>query len=480
MRKASFLSIAVILLNFYGVVAADADMATDLQSMLNNYQAMSNATAPGAYNGQTQGYATAGALSVRIPTTPVNPGVTFTHAAIKGGCSGVDINLGGISYLTNPQQLVQKVQTILANSASVLFFLALQTLSPEIATINDMMNKAADFMNGLNMSSCHAAQKLVGLGIDTVVSDTTEKCALQRLTNGQSGTMEDARLACAGASGSPTNTGSAAAPGSELDPTSNFTYMAIQKYSYGADPMLTQEILSLIGAVIYRANPDGSDPPYVAQTFVPTIHLTDLILGTDTSSGAPTYTLYQCPNSTGSSPYTCTDMNPIPNQVISGFQGIVMNILTSIFTKLSTPYSGTASNLTAGELAFIGNSALPIYKSLNILSVNPLWGQGELPALAEMMTGYFAKIYIQKILDDLEGGFLNYQNSHDGLQLKEAALFYAERKRTLEKELAQLSDNSPEKIFYTTQYLETYNNAMLQRLPKDVVSNIIFAKKVGG
>jgi conjugative transfer pilus assembly protein TraH len=477
MKRYLSLSVIALIIMTFGSRLALADMSGDLSNMLNNYQTLSNYSVPGAYTGQTQGYVTGGSLAVRIPNTQLNPGITVTPPSIHGGCGGIDINLGGLSYL-NPQQIVQKVQAVVANAAGTLFFLALQTLSPEIATVNDMMTKAADFMNGLNMNSCKAAQDLVNLGIDTVVSDSVQKCALQRLTNGQSSTMEDAKLAC---NQSPTNTGTSPTPGSQLDPTSNFTYMAILKYNYGSDPMIIQEILSLVGAVIYMPNPAGSDPPYLPRTFPPLINVKQLINGTDPATNSPQYPLYTCPNTAAQSPYTCTDMAQSGTPAaITGMTTVLNTILTNIYNKLANPYGGSASQLNTAELAFIQNTAVPIYRSLNILSANPSWGQSELPAIAQMTTAYFTKIYIEKVLNDIEAGLSGLKDNNEGIQLKKAMEYYADRKKEIEAELAQLPDNSPEKIFYVTQYLETYNTAMMQRLPKEIIANLSFARKIGG
>jgi hypothetical protein len=170
-----------------------------------------------------------------------------------------------------------------------------------------------------------------------------------------------------------------------------------------------------------------------------------------------------------------------PNAVtMTDMTTVVNTVLASIYNKLSSPYGGTASDLSSGELAFIGNNALPIYQTLNILSTNPTLGAAELPVISQMLTGYFTKIYLERVLNDIQAGLDSLQVSHNGMQLKVAKEYFANRKGEIEKELSKLNDNSPQNIFYATQYLETYTKAMMQRMPKEIISNLNFAKKVGG
>lgn len=472
MKRLAIAALIILTMVGPGAGVLRADMSSDLTNMLGNFQTMSNYSVPGSYQGQTSGYLTGGSLSVRVPVTSLNP-VSFTPPSIHAGCSGIDLNMGGLSYL-NANQIVQKLQSVIANSSGVLFMLALQTLCPECQNIQSYMEKASSFMNQLNMNSCQAAQKLVQLGTDYMASDTQQKCITQMVNTGAAATQEDAKLQCSGNNNAPTT---AAAVGSELDPTSNFTYQATQNLSYGSDPELAREILSLVGTVIVKpsnnAAADGS-VPYEQSTKEQKISVMQLMTG-DTNA-----TLYQCPNTSGSLPYNCaTDMTVLTGQTIAPFTNVVGTVVTSIFNKLSTPYSGSASTLTTGEMAFIQNTPLPIFQTLNILSTMP-YGANELPVVTQMLTGYFAKLYIENILKDVDVALDGLRDQHNGVQLDKAKAFYHARRVDIETQLSQLIDNSPEKLFYTTQYLKAFNDSVMQRMPKDLVSNLMYGKKIGG
>jgi conjugative transfer pilus assembly protein TraH len=86
----------------------------------------------------------------------------MTLPDINAGCGGIDAYLGSFSFI-NSEQLQRFAKQIMSNAAGYFFDLALQTTVPEIKTAKDFLQKMASDINSMNLSSCQAAQGIVGV-----------------------------------------------------------------------------------------------------------------------------------------------------------------------------------------------------------------------------------------------------------------------------------------------------------------------------
>lgn len=68
-------------------------------------------TSPGSFEDQTRGYITAGGMSGRVDVHN-DYLMSVTLPKIRAGCGGIDMFLGGMSFL-DPDYLVQKLESIL-------------------------------------------------------------------------------------------------------------------------------------------------------------------------------------------------------------------------------------------------------------------------------------------------------------------------------------------------------------------------------
>ena len=66
-------------------------------------------TSPGSFEDQTRGYVTAGGMSGRVDVHN-DYLMSITLPKVKAGCGGIDMFLGGMSFL-DPDYLVQKLGT---------------------------------------------------------------------------------------------------------------------------------------------------------------------------------------------------------------------------------------------------------------------------------------------------------------------------------------------------------------------------------
>ncbi len=116
-------------------------------------------TGPSYYEGQKRNYYTAGSLSARWQTANDHP-FTLTSPRLRSGCGGIDMFMGGFSFL-NVDYLVEKLQRILAAAPAAAFDIALKTLAPQVAETIKTLEAIVDRLNNLAIDDCKAAKGLV-------------------------------------------------------------------------------------------------------------------------------------------------------------------------------------------------------------------------------------------------------------------------------------------------------------------------------
>ena len=133
--------------------SAAADVNGDMNNFFNKLGFASNTSQPQVWQGQAAGYASGGSLYARTQVKTIQL-VSMTLPDINAGCGGIDAYLGSFSFI-NSEQLQRFAKQIMSN-------LALQTTVPEIKTAKDFLQKMASDINSTNLSSCQAAQGIVG------------------------------------------------------------------------------------------------------------------------------------------------------------------------------------------------------------------------------------------------------------------------------------------------------------------------------
>lgn len=141
-------------------LTAAADVNGDMNNFFNKLGFASNTSQPQVWQGQAAGYASGGSLYARTQVKTIQL-VSMTLPDINAGCGGIDAYLGSFSYI-NSEQLQRFAKQIMSNAAGYFFDLALQTTVPEIKTAKDFLQKMASDINSMNLSSCQAAQGIVG------------------------------------------------------------------------------------------------------------------------------------------------------------------------------------------------------------------------------------------------------------------------------------------------------------------------------
>jgi len=121
-------------------------------------------TNAGYFEGQKRGYATGGSFSARYPVSN-DYLVSFEPPKFKIGCGGIDLFLGGFSFL-NFEYLVTKLQRIMTAGAAFAFDMALKTFCEECSEIMKGLENISNMLNSMQLNDCEA-----GKAIATTVMD---------------------------------------------------------------------------------------------------------------------------------------------------------------------------------------------------------------------------------------------------------------------------------------------------------------------
>ncbi|MDO7841746.1 conjugal transfer protein TraH [Sphingomonas immobilis] len=116
-------------------------------------------TSPGSFEDQTRGYLTAGGMSGRVDVHN-DYLMSLSLPKVKAGCGGIDMFLGGMSFL-DPEYLVQKLESILQAAPAVAFQYLLETLDEKMGNIISKMEAATNFLNSIQVNDCRMANRLV-------------------------------------------------------------------------------------------------------------------------------------------------------------------------------------------------------------------------------------------------------------------------------------------------------------------------------
>ena len=113
-------------------------------------------TSPSYFPGQQRGYYSGGSFNARWPSTTDYP-ITIEPPRIKSGCGGIDVFMGGASFM-NTDYLVDKLQGILTGAAAVAFDLALKTLCEQCSNTIKNFEAIADKLHSMQLEECAAAK----------------------------------------------------------------------------------------------------------------------------------------------------------------------------------------------------------------------------------------------------------------------------------------------------------------------------------
>lgn len=325
---------------------AIADVNSDLNQFFGKLGFESNSSMPHAWQGQAAGYASGGSMYARTGVRQIQL-VSMQLPSLNAGCGGIDAYLGSFSHITG-DQMQRFVKQIMGNAAGYFFDLALQTTVPAMKQAKDFLQKLASDVNSMNMSSCQAAQGIVG-GLMPKTAISQQKICQD--IAGESNLFSDwasSRQGCTvgGQYNSVTDRASAKTKDQVLK-KKNLMWESLSKnHLFDNNRELKEFAMSLTGTLIF--DDKGNIKPLIALT------TNEDVIKAMMNGG--TASIYACDNNA-----EC--LNPSIKAVAisekNSMNGQVKTILTSIQNKAisDTP-------LTTQEKGFINSTSVPVLKYL--------------------------------------------------------------------------------------------------------------------
>ncbi|WP_404339775.1 conjugal transfer protein TraH [Sphingomonas sp. MMS12-HWE2-04] len=150
-------------------------------------------SSPGSFEDQTRGYLTAGGMSGRIDVHG-DYLMSMTLPKVRAGCGGIDMFLGGMSFL-DPEYLVQKLESILQAAPAVAFQYLLETLDEKMGNIISKMEAATNYLNSIQVNDCRLANRMVQIakGDDNMSGVIEEMTGYRSVKQGFSKSYQQSR-----------------------------------------------------------------------------------------------------------------------------------------------------------------------------------------------------------------------------------------------------------------------------------------------
>ncbi|MDR6116643.1 MULTISPECIES: conjugal transfer protein TraH [unclassified Sphingomonas] len=161
-------------------------------------------TQPGSFEDQARGYVTAGGMSGRVDVHD-DYLMSLTLPKVKAGCGGIDMFLGGMSFL-DPDYLVQKLETILQAAPAVAFQYLLETLDEKMGNVISKMEAATNYLNSIQVNDCRLANRMVQIakGDDNMSGIVEEMTGYKSVRQGFAKSWQQSREKIQANRGNPT------------------------------------------------------------------------------------------------------------------------------------------------------------------------------------------------------------------------------------------------------------------------------------
>jgi len=347
--------------------ASAKGIAEDLMVFFKNAGMASNVTTPGTYQDQTAGFYTGGSIVTRNAVRNVQI-ATVQMPGFRAGCGGIDLWMGGFSYVKSGQ-LVEALRNVSSAAEGYVFMLGMQVVSSQIYNLLNEMNNLATQINQTNINSCEVAATAVG-GV-WPKSDQANKHLCQAMGSnlGSFSDWSAARQGC-GAGGDRERVfrerGSDPRYKDMFVGEFNLAWKAIQANAFlKADKELAQLFLTLVGSIIVRSGGAQTsyykgramgDKSYEVITLPGHADRDDVITGLLMGGATPIYACNEdaCLHPTLSK-ITITDRHALQKRIHVILESLVQKIYED-------------GEPTAEEKDFLNSTRLPVFKMLNVLT----------------------------------------------------------------------------------------------------------------
>ncbi len=335
--------------------SVQAGINGDLEDFFKSMGSAVNATSASAYQDQASGYYTGGGIFIRNSSKNIQP-LTLQLPSYRAGCGGIDLHLGGMSFI-KAQELLSALRAVGSAMPSYAFMLMMQTVSPQIYNTINELNAIAQKINQMNINSCEAAATTLGALWPRSDMSSKHLCTAISGNLGQFSDWAASRQGC-GAGGNRDSVLSQNTVKEEyknmLVGEYNLAWKAIQQNSFlSADQEISEFFMTLSGSLISRKTGGGDKNPFHVSVLPSLADHGDLINALLQGGQAK---IWKCDTKD-----KCLSPKAAHVSVLKPLEGRVYAILDSMVNKVYLD-----EKLSTEELAFLNSTSLPIYKILNV------------------------------------------------------------------------------------------------------------------
>lgn len=341
-----FLVAGAVFLSGLALSPAQADVNSDLNGFFGSLGYDGNVTKAQAWQGQAAGYFTGGSVYLRNPVKNIQL-ISMQLPSLNAGCGGIDAYLGSFSMISG-EEIQRFVKQIMSNAAGYAFDLALQTMVPELKQAKDFLQKLANDVNSMNMSSCQAAQGIIG-GLWPVTQVSQQKICQD--IAGETNMFADwaaSRQGCTvGGQGDSVTSRAKDDEKDQVLKNKNLIWDALSRnHMFDGNRQLKELVMSTVGSIIF--NKDGD-----VTILTPLVDNRDLVKVLMRGGSAKVYGCDE--DSVCLGPVVATINISESNALVT----LVRDLMLSIQNKLVDD-----SPLTEKEKGFINTTSVPVLKYL--------------------------------------------------------------------------------------------------------------------
>lgn len=347
-----FKQFGIIIVILLSSTVCFANVDSDLNQFFDQLGYASNVTSSHAYEGQEGGYYTPGSLFLRSPSRDIQV-AHLSVPSLKAGCGGISLYGGGFSFIKG-DQLVDFAKNIMTDSAPYAFQLAMETYAPQLNAIYSKLQYWAQQMNQNNLTSCQAAESMVGGLWAKNTSAQRQVCEDLGTQNNAFSDWAAARQGCGngGQGGSTLDQLKSTEEGKkEITRDVNIVWRNIMQESFlTSDIKLAEFFMSLSGTVIF----DDKGNPTVYASMIKDQSIISALMNGGSA------TIYTCDNPSADQ---CLSLNKesISIDPQDGLTAHIDQILQGIQDKYVNDES-----LTDDEKGFLNSTSLPVLKFIQV------------------------------------------------------------------------------------------------------------------
>lgn len=441
---------------FAGIEDKLTGLSKDLDSFVQGIGYASNTTSPSAYQSQASGYFGGGSLYARNQVKQYQL-MTLDLPDYRAGCSGIDLHMGGLSYISDAN-LVELGKAVMKSGGAYAVDVMLASTVPELKQVRDFLQSTAQKINQMSVNSCEAAQNLVG-GVWPKVAASQQKICIDQRRMGKTGLAHDyvnARMECAGGGFKEGIQEAQKDPASKKEVLldRNIVWSLIKDRDFIANNIeLAEMVMSLTGTYIIDANGVVKNVPSLASD----ANLIRTLLGAN-STASTTAKIWTCDDAAQiNSKCMNVTLKDISISNENSLSGKVHKIIHTLNDKLKTD-----AEMSKEEKNFLSMTPLPVLKFLMVLNSAHY---GDAAVDMDEYAALIAQNLMQQYLNELLNGVS--QSTQGSVLTSELLKDIEKRISTAEKKIAAIEPMVGRKL---AEKLNLINNIV--RVEKQLATNM--------